>query len=66
MAYNQGVKILSLQELKHKSYHELSLIRDDVEKHVYDNNMDTQTWERLLVYFETVKRELHSMQKVKA
>jgi hypothetical protein len=28
--------------------------------------MDTQTWERLLVYFETVKRELHSMQKVKA
>jgi hypothetical protein len=65
MAYNQGVKILSLQELRKKSFHELALIRNDVEKHVYDNDMDTATWERLLMYFELVKRELQSMQKVK-
>lgn len=63
MAYNQGVKILNLQELRQKSLHELALIRDDVENHVYDNNMDAETWERLLKYFETVKRELQSMQK---
>jgi hypothetical protein len=63
MAYNQGVKILKLQELRQKSLHELTLIRDDVETHVYDTNMDTETWERLLKYFEIVKRELHSLQK---
>jgi hypothetical protein len=63
MVYNQGVKILKLQELRQKSLHELALIRDDVETHVYDTNMDTETWERLLKYFEIVKRELHSMQK---
>jgi hypothetical protein len=63
MVYNQGVKILKLQELRQKSLHELALIRDDVETHVYDTNMDTETWERLLKYFEIVKRELHSLQK---
>jgi hypothetical protein len=63
MVYNQGVKILKLQELRQKSLHELTLIRDDVETHVYDTNMDTETWERLLKYFEIVKRELHSLQK---
>jgi hypothetical protein len=63
MVYNQGVKILNSQELRQKTPHELVLIRDDVEKHVYDNNMDTVTWERLLQYFEKVKRELHSLQK---
>jgi hypothetical protein len=63
MVYNQGVKILKLQELRQKSLHELALIRDDVETHVYDTNMYTETWERLLKYFEIVKRELHSMQK---
>jgi hypothetical protein len=61
MAYNQGVKILNLQELRQKSLHELAMIRDNVENHVYDNNMDAETWERLLKYFETVKRELKSM-----
>jgi hypothetical protein len=63
MAYNQGVKILKLKELRQKSLHELTLIRDDVETHVYDTNMDTETWERLLKYFEIVKRELHTLQK---
>jgi hypothetical protein len=63
MVYNQGVKILNLQELRQKSLHELALIRDEVETHVYDTNMDTETWERLLKYFEIVKRELHSLQK---
>jgi hypothetical protein len=63
MAYNQGVKILNLQELRQKSLHELVMIRDNVENHVYDNNMDAETWERLLKYFETVKRELLAMQK---
>jgi hypothetical protein len=63
MVYNQGVKILNLQELRQKSLHELALIRDEVETHVYDKNMDPETWERLLKYFETVKRELHSLQK---
>jgi hypothetical protein len=63
MVYNQGVKILNVQELRQKSLHELALIRDEVETHVYDKNMDPETWERLLKYFETVKRELHSLQK---
>jgi hypothetical protein len=60
MVYNQGVKILNIQELRQKSLHELALIRDEVETHVYDKNMDPETWERLLKYFETVKRELHA------
>lgn len=60
MAYNQGVKILSLHDLRQKSLHELVLIKTEVETHVYDNDMDTVTWERLLQYLETVKRELHA------
>jgi hypothetical protein len=57
--YNQGIKILSLTDLKHKSLHELVVIREEAEAKIYNQDIDVDTWQRLLVYFEKLKREIN-------
>lgn len=59
MLYNQGIQILSLADLKNKSLHELVEIRIETEAKIYNQDIDVETWQRLLIYFERLKREIH-------
>jgi hypothetical protein len=35
------------------------VIREEAEAKIYNQDIDVDTWQRLLVYFEKVKREIN-------
>jgi hypothetical protein len=63
-SYTPGAQILTVTRLKELPIDQLYTILKDLQASIYSSNCETQNWERLIAYQDTVKDIIQKKRKL--